>query len=105
MRRCRAPPSKPPSGAWLPLAPWPPSAPQLRVSCPFSSARLGDDVDQRRLAALDDGDRAPERGRELGRIADRAFAMDPIAARHGGVIDVRILERRADIRSGHAAAA
>ncbi len=72
------------------------------IAC--SSARIGDDVDHGRLAALHRGDRALERSREVVGIDDRAFAIGAHAARHHGVVDVGVLERGADIGLLHAAA-
>jgi len=69
-----------------------------------SSTRIGDHVDDSRLAALDYGDSARERGSKVVRISDRCLAMDAHAARDGGVVGIRLLERGAGIHPVDAAA-
>src|SRR5258708_966816 len=61
-----------------------------------SSARIGDDIDERRLAALDRRDGALQGRAEIVRIDDRALAMHPEAARDGRIVDVRVGDRGAD---------
>src|SRR5580704_12369353 len=55
-----------------------------------SSARIGHDVDERRLPALDDRNRTFERRPEVLWIGDRALAVDTEPSGDGGVVDVRI---------------
>src|ERR1700704_3843401 len=67
-----------------------------RTDITSPSTRLRNDVDQRRLAALDDFDRALERGFEFGRVADRRGC--PPAHRFGelGIVDIRVFDPGAD---------
>src|SRR6266568_2099329 len=62
----------------------------------FSLPWIGHDIDQRRVAALHDGDRSLERRSELLRIRDRPLPMNSKALCHRGIIHVRIFDRGAD---------
>ena len=53
---------------------------------------MRDDVDERGLAAFDDGNRALQRRREIRRVFDRAFSVDAEPLRDLGIVDVRIGE-------------
>src|SRR5690606_28445802 len=64
-----------------------------------SAGRLRNDVDQRRLTGPDALQSPPNRRRELVGISDRTFGIDAVASRHRSVVDVRILDRGADISS------
>src|SRR3954447_6380665 len=75
-----------------------------RVMTGPPSARIGDDVDNRRLAAFDGGDRALERGSKILRIDDRTLAGGAHAARHHRVVDVGVLDRGANVSLVDAAA-
>src|ERR1700689_4426398 len=70
-----------------------------------SSASLGDDIDQHRLAGLHDPDRLLERGREIARIGDRPERGDAETFRHRGVVDKGIAQGDADIGAVDAALA
>src|SRR2546422_28046 len=61
------------------------------------SPRLRDDVDERRLAALDTIERALDRGRQVFRVLDRSLAEHAVGLRHFRVVDVRLAQRRADV--------
>src|SRR6185295_1680867 len=67
----------------------------LRIA--LSSAAVGDDVDQRRLAAFHDLDGALDRGRQILRILDRPLCVEAVALRDLGVIGRGIVDQRADI--------
>src|ERR1700716_1376077 len=60
----------------------------------LSSTRIGDDVDQRGLAALDRRDGARQCRCEIFRVDDRSLAMDPEAACDRRIVDIRSEERR-----------
>src|SRR5262249_19665364 len=53
----------------------------------------------RRLAALHRRDRALQRARKIARILDGSFAVHAEAFRHHGVVDVRIVDRAADVHA------
>src|SRR5712692_3981703 len=74
---------------------------RFTVSC--SSTRLRDDIHQRRLAALNYLDGAPDGGAEVLGIFDRTLAVHAHAPRQLRVMDVGVLERRADVGAGDAA--
>src|ERR1700674_3494574 len=61
------------------------------------STRIGDDVDHGRLTSLDRSDGAGERRPKILGIGNRTLAIGAAAARKGGVVDIRILERGADV--------
>src|SRR5438046_2973573 len=69
------------------------------------SARLRHHVQQGRLAALHAIERAPEGRREIQRAFDRPLAVHPVGLRHLRVVEGGLAQRRADARSGGAAAA
>src|SRR6478736_3030977 len=78
----------------------------IRMVCiAASSARLTHDIDERRLAACDDRYRFAQHGRELRRILDRPRGPHTHALRERRVVDERVLERRADLRTPVDAAA
>ena len=62
----------------------------------ISSARIGYDIDNRRLAGFDHRNRALERRSEIFWIDDRTFAIHAETACDRGVIDIRIFDRDAD---------
>src|SRR5438552_3534845 len=64
---------------------------------PVTSSRLRNDVDKRWLAALDDGNGAFQRRREIGRILNRSFGEHAHPLRDFGEIDVRFVDRRAKV--------
>src|SRR5262245_45331869 len=74
-----------------------PSAINRTMCIALSSPAVGDDIDQRRLAALDDLDRALDRGRQVLRIFDRPLRIEPITLRDLGVIGRGVVDQRADI--------
>src|SRR5262245_42717921 len=63
-----------------------------------SSPRLSHDVDQIRLAVLDDLEPAANRACEILRVRDRAGCRDAEALRHLREVDVRIAEPEACVR-------
>src|SRR4029077_9750871 len=60
-----------------------------------ASPRIRHNIDQRRLAALNDRKRSLERRRQILWIAYRPFAVDAESARYGCEVDVRVRDRRA----------
>src|SRR6202035_5415855 len=68
------------------------------------SARIGYDVDHGRAAGLHGGDGASQRRRQIFWIGDRPLAVRTHAAGDGGVIDIRVLDRGADVHLVDAAA-
>src|ERR1035438_5626533 len=70
----------------------------------ISSARVHHDIDERGLPGLDHRDRALQCGPEIFRIGNGAFAVDAKAPCDRSVIDIRILDRGADLSVRYAAA-
>src|SRR5216683_1736436 len=62
-----------------------------------SSARIGHDIDERGLPALDDRNRTFERRPEVLWIGDRTLAMDTEPSCDGGVVNIRIFNGGADV--------
>src|SRR5262249_26012107 len=68
-------------------------------------SRLCDHIEERRLAALDHGDGARERGTESLRLLDRTLGPHAHRLRELGVVDVRIGDGGADMSAVDAAVA
>ena len=68
-----------------------------------STSGLRDDVDQRRLALLDDGERALQRRAEILRVGDRPLRVHAHALRDLREVHVRLVDRRADVPARDAA--
>src|SRR5438105_10533478 len=69
------------------------------------SSRLGDDIEQRRLTSLYPIERARNRRGERLWIGNRSFTEHAVRLRHLRVVDVRVAQRRADVRAIAAAVA
>ena len=74
-------------------------------ACDFApeSTGLADDIDEDGLACLHGVDTAPERGREVVRIGDRADTDMAQGFRELRVVHIRVPDRRADMGSGDVA--
>src|SRR5690242_266186 len=67
------------------------------------STRLRHDVDERGLAALHNFERAGDRRTQIGRVVDRPLRIDAHRFRERREVDVRVVERRADMSALDAA--
>src|SRR5262249_58682748 len=77
-----------------------------RLACAFSLlllAPLRNYIDQRRLAALNDGESARQGWADGSGIRNRPLTPNSHGLGQLGVVNIRIVDRRADSRGVHAA--